>query len=767
MTVAFSGAAAAASADRGDDTGNWDTAIGGGNVSSGAVIYQGEDNITFWNTGTTSEVSPANLERTAGSAEGETLQMPIPDDADTGKYAIDGNASNFNVTVQSPRVTTLEVQNNEGADVAGGLLRTDQNDSQVYIEYNYDNAENIELTVEDESGLDVTGEIVTAGATNDSDFDGIATIPIDPGSLDSGDYTFTVEGVEDISGGDATESTTVTITDDQTASLSVDSDEITQGENLGYTVDNSNEDNLHAVYIESDEFRENVDVENYIDIFRNTGDAVETGVYESGNSRVNASNISASDADGLEYAYAVVEIDGGQATADIETQWLDDTNVDLSLVEANITGNYLNGTATNGSLHDNNANLVDAFGDDLDDDTDFDVVEGTVAIDNPTGAYVVNSEITVSGTADEGIEDVAFYARDNANFELVTIDGERTVDVAGDNTFEEEDISLSAGPQQGDEILSFPGTYRFGVIDAQDADLDSDGTLNVENDLDTSEFNSGVSSTVGLRVVDTALEGEFVTYGGEIADEDTGVGLDVSGTAVGMSDTGIVAVFVGERGNVQSHEISVDEENGTFEEEELALDTLSQGVASAHLLSSARDGHWGANTGGGGDLSALNSYLTSTNLNAGNSPAGGDQVRSRIVGSTIDDTGSDDLMVTQNFRITDARTSVEALYPEASPDADTVESGETMVAEGTTNRLPQESVITVEILNQDEESETLTSTEEWGTDGQWSVTLDTTDIEPGTYVVEADDGTSTDRQEFEIVAQRSTPTPEPTPEPTP
>jgi PGF-CTERM protein len=74
------------------------------------------------------------------------------------------------------------------------------------------------------------------------------------------------------------------------------------------------------------------------------------------------------------------------------------------------------------------------------------------------------------------------------------------------------------------------------------------------------------------------------------------------------------------------------------------------------------------------------------------------------------------------------------------------------------------------MLDQQDESVTITSTDEWGSNGEWSTTIDLsdTDIEPGNYTVESDDGDNTDRTTVQVVEAGSleeeppeTETPEP------
>ena len=779
-TVAFSGAALAS--DRGagntaystgptDDLADSDLADSEGAVGPGETVFQGEDDLS--GSFGSDNVDVSALQKTSGDNEGILLEQPIPQDQPTGAYTSDGTSASNNgvegVILQTPRITDIEVQNNDGGDVTGSVLQTSENDAFVRVDYNYQRAEDIEITVEDEDGLDVTDEIVTSDTVlnngNDeagnpgSDFD--VGYVLDTQAVDEGEYTITVEGVEDLDFGEATETVTVNITSDQQASLNLDSDEVVQGENLQFEVENSPEGNYHAVVIDSSEFRDGITASQAEGIFRNVGDVSDFGLVNS-DGPVDASSVTVADdeevADNVEYAYAIVEIDGGTGVGSIETQYLDDSSVDADLYPASGSGD------TPSYLDSNNAHATsDIDGSspvlpnllDTDDEQSFEVSEGDVSLDSPSGAYVVGSEVDVNGTANEGVDEVAIYARDNNDFELVTIDGSNTISVEGDDTFSEEDIVFS----DGNSLLNLPGTYRLGVIDAQDADLD--GTSGVDSTLTTSEFNSGVSSTSSIRVTDTALNGTFITYNGQIASEDSTI--DVEGQAPGKDN--VVVAFVDSRGDATAQVVSVDND-GTFSEEDVNID-LSEGTVTAHIISSGRDGTVGDSDNGIDNADQLASAI---NGRFSDGAGTGDQVRSRILSNTVDDTASDDLIVNEQFRLSDGLTTIESA---TSP----VEANGTVEVQGTTNRSPDDNTITVEMLDQEDESVTITSTDEWGSDGQWSVSVDLsdTDVEPGNYTVESDDGDNTDRENVQVVEagsleeeQPETDTPEPetdTPEP--
>jgi major cell surface glycoprotein (TIGR04216 family) len=245
-------------------------------------------------------------------------------------------------------------------------------------------------------------------------------------------------------------------------------------------------------------------------------------------------------------------------------------------------------------------------------------------------------------------------------------------------------------------------------------------------------------------VTDTELNGSFATYNGQVASEDESV--DVSGTAPGKN--ALTVAFVDSRGNVNAQEISVDND-GTFDEEDLTLSNMSEGgTVSAHIISSGRD-----DTFGDTDIDNADEFASEI-ISYGSGSSSGEQVRELILANSVDDTASDDLIVTEEFRYVSGLTTIESVSG--------VEAGGTLTVEGVTNRMPDDNTITVELLDSEGDSVMVTSTDDWGTNGQWSVEMSLADVEPGEYTVESDDGDSTDRQDIEIVEEVEETTQEPT-----
>jgi len=756
-----------------DGTGNFDTADGQGFVFPGATVFQGESDVRL---GDSFADTPT---KTAGNDEGVTLETPnVPQSQSTGRYS---DSNNNNITVRTPRVTTLDILNSNLNTIEGGSVR-EGNASQgsgnltVVGSWTYDSAENLELTVEDDSGLDVTADVIdssdasavgsgssSASANNavkTSDDQGVnygnggASGPLRGGSVSSnevvypvdlsdsgtGTYTFELAGTDDLGFGEASQSTTLTVTGDDDASLSLDMDEVTRGEDVRFELTGSDAGDQHVVTIEADDFRsDSLSANDAARIFRQVGDTGEVGyVDSSGASAFNRSQANGnSSASNAAYAYANITIDDdtGVGVGQIETQYLDETSVEVRLYNATTDVPFALGS------------VEDQEGED--DEQSLDVQEGELTIESPAGAYVVGSEIDINGTASEGIDEVAFYARRNNNYEHVSIDGDNTLTVDADNTFEEEDVVLS----EGNNILNQPGTYRFGVVDVDGIDG------SVTNPLTTSEFNTNTSAQQSLRVTDTELTANVKTVGGQVSTSDSIV--NISGTAFGASTVDVV--FVGDRGDVHTTDISVDDDN-TFEEDEVSVGSNianSQRV-SVHVLFPGRDGNYGnSNTG------AIDDVVPGP----GTTGLTGEQARARILDNTTEAVASDDRMVTATFRYADAQSTIQTVYPEGmeASGLNPVGVDDTMVVEGNTNLRPDDNSITTELLTAEGDSVALSTTDEWSYDGTWSTEIELEDVQTGTYDLEADDGENTDLVEVEIVQNVQTATPEPTetPEPTP
>ncbi|MFD1632148.1 HVO_2072 family ArtA-dependent S-layer glycoprotein, partial [Haloplanus ruber] len=596
-------------------TGDFNTQDGEGYIFAGATVFQGESDVFLGN-----QIS--NVQKVAGNDEGVPLETPnVPQSQSTGAYSTTGeptsNPGVYGVTVQTPRVTTLDVLNSNVEDISGGSVAEGTSPSSssdgtragnltVVGAWNYKSAENLELTVEDDSGLDVTGDVIDDNVDYEDDAGNSVTLdnsdpavrtandlskevvsaggndrggsisanevayPVDLANTGTGTYTIELAGTDDLDFGEAAQTTTITVTGDDDANLNLDSDEVTRGEDVRFEIQGSDAGDQHVVIIDADDFRDGVTAGNAARIFRQVGDTDEVGYVNGGGaSAINRSNAGPTDFD---YAYANITIDDdtGVGVGQVETQYLSDSDVDLTLYNSSTSVPFSLGGTTDQEGEEDEQTLT--------------VTEGDIEINSPDSTYVVGSEITINGTASEGIDEVAFFARRNNDYQHVTIDGDNTVNVDADGTFDEEDVVLS----EGSTILSQPGTYRFGAVDV-------DGLNNFPSSLTTSQFNTNTSTQQSLRVTDTELTANVKTVGGQVSTTDDIV--NISGTAFGAQNVDVV--FVGDRGGVKTTDISVDDDN-TFDEDEVTIGSNiadSQGV-SVHILFPGRDGNYGdTNTG--------------------------------------------------------------------------------------------------------------------------------------------------------------------------
>jgi major cell surface glycoprotein (TIGR04216 family) len=730
-------------------SGAFDTVDGEGVVYPGATVFQGETDIELGGP------LSGGVVKSAGDDEGVPLEVPnVPEDQPVGRYTTDGASGSPGVTVTTPRVTTLEVENVRGVDIAGGSVRqgsatSGSGELTVVGAWNYEEAENLEVTVQDNDGLDVTGDAIVepAGSTGDRTTKGAADITnnevrwdMDLSDLDTGTFTVTLAGTDDLDFGTARRSATITVTSSDDVRLAFDRRTVTRGEDATFRIRGSSAGEYHIVTVDESEFRSaDLSTDQRERIFRRVGDTVLTGFSEN-----------------EDVAYAVVEIDDdtGVGVGQIDTTNLDDGDVDVDLYRAS-------------SDRPENEGDVDADLDTLsvEDDPSITVDEGEVSITNPRDTYVVGSEITLNGTASEGIDDVAFYVRRQDDYRLLDLDGSAsggtraTVSVDADDTFEVEDVVLSEGNEAGNRLLSLPGTYRLGVIDAADAG----GRGDIRQSLGVAEFTRGTSFQRSLRVVDTELSSVVRTVGGQVSTDDRVV--RVTGTSLGSRT--VAFLFIDERGNVQYADVRT-EADGTFEEDDLEIgENLDDGQVTVLVLTAGRDGEFGdgglSSLTGGGAYADLEQFATDLDRRS----LTGAQVRARLLDETVEATASDDRSITETFRLADSRTSIGNVYPlgARASGVNPIAVDDTMIVEGTTNLRPGDNAITVELLNEDDDSVALATTDEWGYDGTYRIALelDDADVETGTYTLEADDSYNTDTVQVEIVAQRVTPTPEPTP----
>ncbi|UPV99769.1 hypothetical protein M0R88_14770 [Halorussus gelatinilyticus] len=826
----MSGAVLGADVQRGGQDPTFNPGVGGPNTVVASeekpVVFQGEEDINFVQPNGR-PIDPAQLVGVSGDAEGIPLESPIPEDQELGQYAVNGQRSNIGVTVQKPRVTDLEVFNERGIDVEGSTVQEDET-LLVKADWNFQNAEDLSLEVTDENGNEITGDVLTnveslsdaqlqelngayaqypekidnpgqrgtgtgieylqgIGQFNNTQLETDNTSvqsaywAIDLSDQNSGDYTITVEGWDTLNQESATRSTVVSVTGETNVALDLEGDEATRGQNVRYTVRGSTAGASHIVTIEDNDFRNNQVNEN---VFRDVEDVIDRGTLDTNND-------GSSD---LAWAQVEVNEDTGLGVGQIDTSYLDDTNVDVN-------------------LYQEGQNLTDIAQDegDTEDDRTLNVVQGGLTFESPAGTYIAGQEVDARGTAAPGVDEVAIYVRDQGDWELADIneDGQLNqqdlINVDSDGEWEERDVTLS----QASDVLSIPGRYRIGVVEGDDV-VGQNGT--VQEQLSTSEFSSATSDQTSIIVTEPTLGGinnssmvasfgigapaamqdgnnttqdnqtaqddqrirqdtpvtnenptwVFRTYNEQIAVEDGTV--EVTGVAPGLEE--VLVVMVDSRGRIVTETVSVDD-NDVFEEDDIELINeegreLNEGQITGMVIGLGRDTVVGDGVVPGqdqSDLAALENWIKSFSTGLTQ-----DQVVARIIDETTGEAGSDDLRLRQSFRYADAATSVSAIVPQGEANVSSqpglqsrivpIEAGQTMVVEGVTNRKPDDNTITVEVINGPSAEEfDSAAVDQWGRNGIWSVNLSTEGIQPGTYTMEIDDGDNTDIVQFQVVEQ--------------
>jgi hypothetical protein len=137
----------------------------------------------------------ATLVGLAGDADGTTGSIDDPTDADfdgfeTGSYdvAADGD-DRADFVVAEPRVTSVVVRNRNDANVTDGWDPSGDGLT-LTVEYNFDEADRLDVTVESPDGLDVTARVTAVDRITDSG----GSITLDLSDEPVGTFEITVEG---------------------------------------------------------------------------------------------------------------------------------------------------------------------------------------------------------------------------------------------------------------------------------------------------------------------------------------------------------------------------------------------------------------------------------------------------------------------------------------------------------------------------------------------------------------------------------------------
>ena len=724
-----------------NDTADDDSAATTFDVTSssrpGGVItdtaYLGEEGVDLTNVAGITASGAATLYGVAGEADGSTAQVGDVSDADLtssnnfqqGGYSTDSGSETVELSVVEPRVTGMDIYrgtDDSGADVTDGSILTSDDAITVEADFNFEAAEGLEITIEDEDGIEVqtqlsasdqgVGAVDTIDSSGDDDvtFTGVT-------NLDTGEYTVTVEGEDDLDG--ASRSATFTIRDeDQTISLSEST--VTQGDSVVATVTGT-PGNYGVVKIDAGDTEfdgadepTNADAQT---IFDDTGDVEDIfGTEEAGYP----------DTDDEWVAAQVFLDDEGEAIVRIQTENVSDGSLDVEF-------NELGGSREN---VDSNV-MLEALDASANDSAELTVDEQEINITSAPSTVRIGEEFTIEGTAAES-DDVKAYAKIDQNYvPLVDEDG----DLAEDDVDSNGEFTLDI--DSGSEI-SLPDSYRIAVV-ADPVDDDSTNYLGSTADIGTetySEFDTKATTTV--RTVEGDLTAQLSTsrIASNVGDEVT-----LSGTALGQGDD-VRVYLIGPRGNFldasggeldTSVATEVDIEDEEFDED---FDAFSnRGTYTFLVVGQGRDGSYDSEEDLGRTADELDDLTP--------------QQAIAVVNDEYTGAGSDDQIVELTLQAENPQLTIDDFTTDGQ-----VAQGEVTVS-GTSNREDGTTVF-IEVLGQNENVVASTEAEVNGSQSTWSVTLDMSDVETGTYTLRADDDEASSELEFELVESVSTPTEEPT-----
>ena len=387
------------------------------------------------------------------------------------------------------------------------------------------------------------------------------------------------------------------------------------------------------------------------------------------------------------------------------------------------------------------------------DDIDIKVREIEVTIEVPR-SVIIGETVTIKGTASAGtdvdivIDDVLVYDDERLTDGEFEVDWDTSGKTVGSYTIEvyvDCDLEDTEPGWRVDEPVG-------AILDAH-PEIDPDGSTTI-------------------RLVEPSVTAELprtsVAQGDDLVIKGTAYGVDEVDILIvgpkGLTDTPVNLI----NGVIITTASVTDNE---FEEDITIPEDADAGVYYIAVLTPGRDGSYGISKtyhppGGYQDGELLYWLLEIYDEDDNNDleeleGKNADQLMDLVGDVTINQAGSDDLIAGPlTFRV--ASPYVEIEEPIAP-----VHVGEQLVINGTSNR-EDGVIVTVTVIAGPAYEKIQSETDEIQ-DGEWSVTLDTSDAEPGIYTVQVEDEDGNiDEATFELLPPGATPTPvEETPTPTP
>lgn len=510
-----------------------------------ATVYVGEEGLDLTSVSTGSFVT---LTGVSGAADGTVVETDVsafsataPAGVETGGYNLSGGETT-DIQVRDPVITDLTLVPGNGSsdiDVTNGSVPPDRTVT-TSASYTFDEAANLEVSVEGPDGVDVTPELAGTPLIPASGEDLELDFPA--ADLEAGTYTITVEG-ETL---DVSKTATVRIAARDTT-LSLSRTRVTRGETVRATVFGETGGNV-TVRVHRNHLADGYRPSNASDLYGETGD-VETRR-------------------GVGSEYAAVELllgRDGIGTALIRTDLLaGNASAAVEVVDGDVR------IAASESTADSVPLQVDAR---------------TVAITDVPSRVVVGDDFTIAGSVPQAETVKAYALVDDA---WVPLEGTgsgsswASDDVGTDGAYTVE-ADAGAVVDQPDEyriaVAADPDYERAGVTDGGVAGTHADDVLS------RPAMAAQVYATRTVRTetpgVDVRLTRTTIAATGDDA-------VSVRGTAPGTETVHLYRV--GPRGG--STGTTVDVDNGTFDHEIPGLDRRGRHVV--FVASPGRDGTFAA-----------------------------------------------------------------------------------------------------------------------------------------------------------------------------
>lgn len=713
-------------------SGPFDTQSGSGFVYTGATVYQGEEDIVFAGNLTTPLI-PVN-------ATSEPLEAPVPAEITQTRYTTDGNSSSPGVRVAKPEIQTLEINNHLGNQIGGGTINTQASKTiAVIADYDFAAAEDLELTVHDQNEIEVTQELLTGSKIKAGGTDGSVTwqlkLPEEPSSA----YTISVSGSDDLTTGSAQRSSTITVNRNPHPTVQWKQSTAYQGSRTTFQITGASNGQEFLATVPRSAFRADITTDDVLRSLSLSGETTEVGIVTEDGQMHPRTEYLTTDNQPPKSVYLRLNVDNrnGKARGQFDTGTFTVGDVNIRLHEQEVT---TADQVTPSSIVDT-ASLT--------------VRENNIELDN-IPPYYIGTESSVNGRATSGVDHVGYYIRDKGEYQLLDLNTsgagiQRAISVNSTGQFQSEDQKFTAGNAPGNDIVAYPGVYRFVVVG-------SIGEATAENFPQTLSLSDLQERTYTSQRVAVKRPNIMLTLSdqlGEISTSDKY--LNVSGEAPGADE--IVVVLLDERGTAVIRSPSVS--GGEYSLSTIDISALVEGSIDVYAISSGIDQSYGDGSAKGnttGTADALEMHLSTLAAQ----PLTRAQFHSRLVAETTNDSGSDDKIAHQRVQLEDSRIEIQSVSELRTQEQSPISPGSTIVISGTTNLQAETNAIELIIRTPGDQTVLLTVTD-WQS-GTWTATFSLEPYDSGLYAVRPNTGVEivqpttfvVERETTTVTPQRST-----------